>query len=185
MKIIVAITLIIIALGLWFLVQTNREPEPVVPPSDQVTTTPETLPNNQLATDTPEVVPANPVLTDSKKTMETTSNKKTTTASGLQYEILKKGTGAARPTLKNVVKVHYHGTLLNGTVFDSSIDRGEPIEFPLGNVIKGWQEGLQLMSVGDTFKFTIPADLAYGDNPPPQIPAGATLVFTVELLGIK
>lgn len=186
MKIIIAIILVVAAIGLWFLLPANRDPEPAVPSSDQVATTPETLPNNQPTTDTQTVLPTSPASEEPKKTMETTSTKKITTASGLQYEILKKGTGAARPTLKNVVKVHYHGTLLNGTVFDSSVERGEPIEFPLGGVIKGWQEGLQLMSVGDTFKFTIPANLAYGDmSPSPKIPAGSTLVFTVELLGIK
>jgi FKBP-type peptidyl-prolyl cis-trans isomerase len=84
------------------------------------------------------------------------------------------------------VKVHYHGTLLNGTVFDSSVERGEPISFPLNRVIPGWTEGLQLMKVGDKFKFEIPPDLAYGANSPsPKIPPNSTLVFEVELLGIQ
>lgn len=120
--------------------------------------------------------------TETKKSMNETK----TTASGLQYEVLQKGTGTTHPTLSSVVKVHYHGTLLNGTVFDSSVARGEPIEFPLNGVIKGWQEGVQLMVVGDKFKFTIPADLAYGSaSPSPLIPANSALVFEVELLGIK
>ena len=108
-----------------------------------------------------------------------------TTKSGLQYEILKDGTGA-KPTAADTVKVHYHGTLTNGEVFDSSVQRGEPISFPLSGVIKGWTEGVQLMPVGSKFKFTIPSDLAYGDNgSPPKISPGATLVFEVELLGIE
>jgi len=108
------------------------------------------------------------------------------TASGLKYQILKKGTGTISPKATDTVKVHYHGTLLNGTVFDSSVERGEPISFPLNRVIPGWTEGLQLMKVGDKFKFEIPADLAYGaDSPSPQIPPNSTLVFEVELLGIE
>jgi FKBP-type peptidyl-prolyl cis-trans isomerase len=84
------------------------------------------------------------------------------------------------------VRVHYHGTLLDGTVFDSSVQRGQPISFPLDGVIAGWTEGLQLMKVGDKFKFEIPPGLAYGENSPsPKIPPGSTLVFEVELLGIE
>ena len=107
-----------------------------------------------------------------------------TTPSGLQYEVIKEGTGAT-PTAEDVVTVHYHGTLTDGTVFDSSVERGEPATFPLNQVIAGWTEGLQLMKVGDKFKFYIPADLAYGDNSPsPKIPPGSVLVFEVELLEI-
>lgn len=109
-----------------------------------------------------------------------------TTASGLKYQVLKQGTGAVSPKATDTVKVHYHGTLLNGTVFDSSVERGEPISFPLNRVIAGWTEGLQLMKVGDKFKFEIPAKLAYGENSPtPAIPPNSTLVFEVELLGIE
>jgi peptidylprolyl isomerase len=109
-----------------------------------------------------------------------------TTASGLKYQMLKQGTGTVSPKATDTVKVHYHGTLLNGTVFDSSVDRGQPISFPLNQVIAGWTEGLQLMKVGDKFKFEIPANLAYGENSPsPAIPPGSTLVFEVELLGIE
>lgn len=109
-----------------------------------------------------------------------------TTASGLKYQVLKQGTGTASPKATDTVKVHYHGTLLNGTVFDSSVQRGEPISFPLNQVIAGWTEGLQLMKVGDKFKFEIPANLAYGENSPtPAIPPNSTLVFEVELLGIQ
>jgi peptidylprolyl isomerase len=108
------------------------------------------------------------------------------TASGLKYQILKKGTGTASPKATDTVKVHYHGTLLDGTVFDSSVQRGEPISFPLNGVIPGWTEGLQLMKVGDKFRFEIPANLAYGPNSPtPAIPPNSTLVFEVELLGIQ
>lgn len=109
-----------------------------------------------------------------------------TTASGLKYQVLRQGTGTASPKATDTVKVHYHGTLLDGTVFDSSVERGEPISFPLNGVIPGWTEGLQLMKVGDKFKFTIPPDLAYGPNSPsPKIPPNSTLVFEVELLGIQ
>ncbi|MEL0457389.1 FKBP-type peptidyl-prolyl cis-trans isomerase [Flavobacteriaceae bacterium SZ-1-7] len=109
-----------------------------------------------------------------------------TTESGLQYIVLKEGTGA-QPTATSKVKVHYHGTLLDGTVFDSSVDRGEPTEFGVNQVIKGWTEGLQLMKEGAKYKFFIPQDLAYGANPRPGgvIKPYATLVFDVELLEVK
>ncbi|MFK7926278.1 MAG: FKBP-type peptidyl-prolyl cis-trans isomerase [Bacteroidia bacterium] len=106
------------------------------------------------------------------------------TASGLQYMVMQAGSGAS-PTAENVVKVHYHGTLLDGTVFDSSVDRGEPVEFPLNRVIPGWTEGVQLMNVGSKYKFFIPSDLAYGpQGSPPTIPPSSTLIFEVELLDI-
>jgi len=109
-----------------------------------------------------------------------------TTASGLKYQVLKQGTGTASPKATDTVKVHYHGTLLDGSVFDSSVQRGEPISFPLNRVIPGWTEGLQLMKVGDKFKFEIPPNLAYGANSPtPAIPPNSTLVFEVELLAIE
>ncbi len=108
-----------------------------------------------------------------------------TLPSGLQYEVIKAGTDNTHPTLSSKVTCHYTGTLLNGTKFDSSVDRGAPATFPLGNVIRGWQEALQLMTVGSKWKLIIPADMAYGDNAPPTIGPGATLVFEVELLGIE
>jgi len=110
-----------------------------------------------------------------------------TLPSGLQYEVLKAGTDNTRPTLLNKVKCHYTGTLLNGTKFDSSVDRGEPITFALTNVIAGWQQAIQLMTVGSKWKLYIPAELGYGDNPQPGsvITPGAALVFEVELLGIE
>jgi FKBP-type peptidyl-prolyl cis-trans isomerase len=114
------------------------------------------------------------------------ANEVTTTPSGLKYQVLKHGTGTVSPKSTDTVKVHYHGTLLDGTVFDSSVERGEPISFPLNGVIPGWTEGLQLMKVGDKFKFTIPSNLAYGPaSPSPKIPPNSTLVFEVELLGIE
>ncbi len=119
---------------------------------------------------------------DNSKNM--TESNVVTTESGLQYEVLVMGDGP-KPTLTDEVEVHYHGTLLDGTVFDSSVDRGEKISFPLNGVITGWQEGLQLMPVGSKFKFTIPANLAYGDRAMGQIPAGSTLIFEVELFEIK
>ncbi len=114
------------------------------------------------------------------------NNEMKTTPSGLKYQVLKQGTGTVSPKATDTVNVHYHGTLLNGTVFDSSVQRGQPISFPLNGVIPGWTEGLQLMKVGDKFKFEIPPNLAYGANSPtPTIPPNSTLVFEVELLGIK
>ena len=105
---------------------------------------------------------------------------------GLQYEIIKTGTDNTKPTMASKVKCHYHGTLINGTVFDSSVDRGEPITFELNRVIRGWQEALQLMTVGSKWKLYVPSDLAYGDSGSgPVIGPGATLVFEVELLGIE
>jgi FKBP-type peptidyl-prolyl cis-trans isomerase FklB len=106
------------------------------------------------------------------------------TESGLQYEILVEGDGE-KPTAASTVKTHYHGTLIDGTVFDSSYDRGQPAEFPVGGVIKGWTEALQLMAVGSKWRLTIPYELAYGE----QGAGGAigpfqTLVFDVELLEI-
>ena len=107
------------------------------------------------------------------------------TDSGLVYLETLAGTGAM-PTTANTVKVNYHGTLIDGTVFDSSFDRGQPISFPLGNVIKGWQEGVAMMRVGGKATMVIPADIAYGNNgSPPTIPPGATLQFDVELLDIE
>ena len=108
-----------------------------------------------------------------------------TNASGLKYMVMKQGTGTTSPAVTSMVRVHYHGTLLDGTVFDSSVQRGEPATFPVNKVIRGWTEGLQLMKVGDKFKFEIPPDLAYGPASPPGIPPNSTLVFEVELLGIE
>lgn len=107
----------------------------------------------------------------------------TTTASGLQYEVLVAGNGP-KPTSDKTVKVHYHGTLLNGTVFDSSVQRGEPIEFPVTGVIQGWIEALQLMPKGSKWKLFIPANLAYGNRATGKILPGSTLVFEVELIDI-
>ena len=107
-----------------------------------------------------------------------------TTESGLQYEVIKMGRGK-KPAATDKVKVHYHGTLISGTVFDSSVERGEPIVFGLNQVIAGWTEGLQLMPVGSKFKFYIPQDLGYGAQNAGTIPPYSTLIFEVELLGIE
>jgi FKBP-type peptidyl-prolyl cis-trans isomerase FklB len=108
------------------------------------------------------------------------------TASGLQYEVLKSGVGfGPKPKSTDKVQVHYHGTLIDGTVFDSSVERKEPVEFPVTGVIPGWVEALQLMSVGDKWKLTIPSALAYGPRPKGDIPPNSVLIFEVELLAIK
>ena len=108
-----------------------------------------------------------------------------TTPSGLQYKVLDEGFGP-RPKATETVKVHYKGTLIDGTQFDSSYDRGEPISFPLNGVIRGWTEGVQLMPVGAKYEFYIPYNLAYGEKGAGGvIPPYATLVFVVELLGIE
>lgn len=104
--------------------------------------------------------------------------------SGLQYQVLREGTGPT-PKEADVVKVHYKGTLIDGTVFDSSYDRDEPATFPVGQVIRGWVEALQMMKVGAKWKLFIPSDLAYGPNPQGKIPPNSTLIFEVELLGIE
>ncbi len=106
------------------------------------------------------------------------------TDSGLQYEVLEEGEGAS-PEATDVVKVHYHGTLIDGTVFDSSVDRGEPTSFPLNRVIPGWTEGVQLMKEGAKYRFYVPQDLAYGERGAgADIKPFSTLIFEVELLGI-
>ena len=106
-------------------------------------------------------------------------------ASGLQYEIITDGTGQ-KPSAKDKVTCHYHGTLVDGTVFDSSVQRGQPATFPLNMVIKGWTEGLQLMAEGSKWRFFIPPHLGYGDRQvSAQIGPNSTLIFEVELLGIS
>jgi len=108
-----------------------------------------------------------------------------TTASGLQYEVIKMGDGP-KPKSSDKVKTHYHGTLINGKVFDSSVERGEPISFPLANVIPGWTEGLQLMPVGSKFRLFIPYQLGYGERGAgADIKPYSALIFEVELLGIE
>jgi FKBP-type peptidyl-prolyl cis-trans isomerase FklB len=121
-----------------------------------------------------------------EKFLEENKKKSTvkTTESGLQYEVIKLGDGP-KPKAEDRVKTHYHGTLIDGTVFDSSVERGEPVEFPVGGVIQGWQEALQLMPVGSKFKLYLPYQLAYGENPAgPKIGPKSALVFEVELLEI-
>ncbi|MDR3162067.1 MAG: FKBP-type peptidyl-prolyl cis-trans isomerase [Spirochaetaceae bacterium] len=108
-----------------------------------------------------------------------------TTASGLQYEVITAGNGR-KPGETDVVSVNYKGSLIDGTVFDSSYDRGEPVEFPLNQVIPGWSEGIQLMNVGSTYRLYIPSDLAYGEQGAQNvIPPNSVLIFEVELLSIE
>ena len=138
----------------------------------------------QLTACTPSSEPSSvaaPVATHSPQE----NNAMITTASGLQYEVLTEGTGP-KPAATDTVTVHYKGTLTNGKVFDSSYDRGQPISFALNRVIKGWTEGLQLMSVGAKYRLTIPANLGYGAaGAGGVIPPNATLIFEVELLKIN
>ena len=129
----------------------------------------------------PETAAAPAAASASKET-----GKVTTTASGLQYEVLTEGNGGAHPSATDQVTVHYKGTLTDGKVFDSSYDRGKPATFPLNRVIPGWTEGVQLMTVGSKYKFTIPSNLGYGAaGAGGVIPPNATLVFEVELLKIN
>ncbi len=107
------------------------------------------------------------------------------TASGLQYQVLQAGTGSVHPKASDKVTVHYHGTLLDGSVFDSSVDRGQPIDFGLNQVIAGWTEGVQLMVEGEKTRFFIPANLAYGNRAIGSIPPGSVLIFDVELIKIN
>ena len=108
-----------------------------------------------------------------------------TTESGLQYKVLQAGAGSQHPGPTDKVRVHYHGTFIDGRVFDSSVERGQPIDFKLNQVIKGWTEGLQLMVIGEKTRFFIPSSLAYGERGAGPIPPGSTLIFDVELLGIN
>jgi FKBP-type peptidyl-prolyl cis-trans isomerase len=141
---------------------------------------------NQSADSDKGAAAPSPATASNSAPVAAANNQMTTTASGLKYQVLKKGTGTVSPKATDTVNVHYHGTLLNGTVFDSSVERGQPISFPLNQVIRGWTEGVQLMKVGDKFKFEIPPNLAYGPaSPSPKIPPNSTLVFEVELLGIQ
>lgn len=134
----------------------------------------------------PEVITANKKAgADFMETNKSVEGMQTTT-SGLQYLVLQEGTGTEHPSASDRVKVHYEGKLLDGTVFDSSIKRGEPISFGLNQVIKGWTEGVQLMVVGEKTRFFIPSQMAYGDKGAGgDIPGGSTLIFDVELLGIN
>lgn len=109
----------------------------------------------------------------------------TSTESGLQLKVLEAGDGDTHPEPTDKVKVHYHGTLINGSIFDSSVDRGEPITFGLNQVIPGWTEGLQTMVVGEKTRLFIPSKLGYGNSSAGSIPAGSTLIFDVELIAIN
>lgn len=107
------------------------------------------------------------------------------TNSGLQYQLLEEGTGTVHPGPKTKVLAHYHGTLIDGTVFDSSVERGQPLSFGLNQVIRGWTEGLQLMVEGQKMRLFIPSKLAYGSRPAGSIPGGSVLIFDVELVAIQ
>ena len=128
------------------------------------------------------------MIEEGRKFLETNASKEGVTVleSGLQYEVLAQGDGINMPKLEDNVTTHYHGTLMDGTVFDSSVDRGEPASFPVNGVIKGWTEALQLMPVGSKWKLFVPYDLAYGERGTgPQIGPYTTLIFEVELISIN
>ena len=107
-----------------------------------------------------------------------------TTESGLQYEVLVEGTGAT-PGPADTVSAHYHGTFEDGRVFDSSVERGEPIDLPVNGVIAGWQEALQMMKEGDKWRLVVPPELGYGSRDVGPIPGNSTLIFEVELIKVK
>lgn len=141
----------------------------------------------QMAQQQQQMATQQPQLEAAGKTFLAENAKKAgvkTTASGLQYEVIKEGKGK-KPTIDNKVTVHYHGTLIDGTVFDSSVDRGETISFALGQVIKGWQEGLQLMGEGSKYRLYIPHEIGYGGQNAGQIPPFSTLIFDVELFKVE
>ncbi len=104
---------------------------------------------------------------------------------GLQYQVIKAGTSDVKPAITSTVKVHYHGTLVDGTVFDSSVDRGEPITYKVNGFVKGWQEALQLMTVGSKWRLYVPSDLGYGDMGSGKVGPGAVMIFDMELLGVE
>ncbi len=160
--------IIAVVVGLGLLIRHNaKKAEAPLPPTSS-----ETLQETAVQTAT----------TTETKPMESATK---TTASGLQYKVIREGSGP-KPTATQTVEVNYEGKLTDGAIFDSSYKRGQSISFPLNGVIKGWTEGLQLMSVGSEYEFTIPGNLAYGAGGiPGTIPPNATLVFKVELLGIK
>lgn len=107
------------------------------------------------------------------------------TDSGLQYLVLEEGSGTENPGPKTKVSAHYHGTLIDGTVFDSSVERGQPLDFGLNQVIRGWTEGLQLMVEGQKVRLFIPSELGYGNRPAGSIPGASVLIFDVELIAIN
>lgn len=130
---------------------------------------------------------ADKALTEGKKFLEENKKKPGVTElpDGLQYMVMKEGTGPM-PKLTDTVTVHYHGTLIDGTVFDSSVEKGQPATYPVNGFVQGWQEALQMMKVGSKWKLFVPPALGYGDRPAgPKIPANSTLIFEMELLAIK
>ena len=134
------------------------------------------------ATDSPEPEPADPPSASLDENAE--GSGLVTTDSGLQYEVLVSGNGAT-PGPTDTVTTHYHGTFVDGRVFDSSVERGAPASFPVDRVIKGWTEALQMMKVGDKWRIVCPPDLAYGEQGRSGIPPNSTLVFEIELLGVQ
>ena len=135
-----------------------------------------------VSTDSPEAEPADPPGASLDESTEPSDV--VTTDSGLQYEILVSGNGAT-PGPTDTVTTHYHGTFVDGRVFDSSVERGVPASFPVDGVIKGWTEALQLMKVGDKWRIVCPPDLAYGERGRSGIPPNSTLIFEIELLGVQ
>ena len=172
------VILVLIVVTIFFLLA-RRASDPAGTPSSRTASRADSIHAEQRSAGTGDALPSK-----SGSRSPCTKPRTITTASGLQYEILVEGTGP-RPGPTDTVQVHYHGTTMDGTVFDSSIDRGTPASFPLNRVIKGWTEGVQLMKTGAKYRFTIPSDLAYGSKGVgDKIGPDETLVFEIALLEI-
>ncbi len=166
-----------LAVGLFYSIQKNKEADQKMEQVAEKTT--ENIETNQPVTNADDPKQLVAFYADTNLDVELV-----TTESGLQYAVIKDANGDRSPTVTDTVEVHYHGTTMDGEVFDSSVLRGETIEFPLQNLIVGWQEGIPLMNVGDKYRLVVPAALAYGEEGLHPL-AGKTLIFDIELFDFK